>query len=1203
MRKFLGLVLFCMMMLNIFVGDYHVHAAENTQNRLRVVSVIASGDDGNIPENTIDNIDSTRWSAKDVNDAGQWIIYDLGEEKTIDYLGIAFYKGNIRYTILDISVSSDATNWSRVYEKGHTDEASLDMIKFDIDTTTARYVKVTGYGYEYFEKDSSGASVKTGDWVSIIETHLYSSDNVEMDPMMTIEDEAPDKTITYTEPGLINPDGTKHSIHKRNEVTGKKINVADSGIKDSGEDASDVIQGIIDSAEAGDEIYFPDGQYNFKSAIKLKSGVNLKGESQDGTIFMAAAGDNGYADSIIVMNGINNVVISNLTITSEFDGNYSTDHKINNPEADGPRYPIAIRDNLVIEDAVKLYKPSYNITVNNVLIEKYQTMGIRVENSHDIVISNSTFQNATDVGGGGAGYGVSIQGDGNNINRLGYANDSRFNVIKNCTFKGPYLRHGVILQYYTHNNEVYDNTLIQTKLDAIDLHGEDEYLNEIYDNTIKDIETGAGIAAGNTGASHDKSGTGNYIHDNDISNCREGIKIHLGTEDTRIENNKITGSTVDNAKGIYLQNAPGTIVKDNKIIDNTSNNFWAVYIERDPGTKNRGFGSPKNIKVEENVFKNCSNGVYISDGKEIAINGNKYKNIENSKVTDIRTYKYTGSLIPSDVLDLTNWKLTLPISKEVGTGAKEIKQPDLNGYVSEYFYVNDETGAVVFNAPCDADGTGATTTNSSYPRSELREMTKDGTQRASWSTGSGTHTMIIDEMITNTPVAKPHVVVGQIHDADDDVIMIRLENQRLFVQAESEDLGTLDSDYQLGTRFQVKVHVEDNKIYIYYNDTLKVTYPVVKTGCYFKAGMYTQSNTSKGDAADAYGEVEIFNVTVEHTEGSENPTDKDEKIIEIPNSDATKILTPSMDTYIELSKVDGNVVGNIEAKNDSTTLAVKTSGGQTTIRLAFVEFDLSSYNDNFYTGQLKLNKKSCNGNTTVSVYATTETFDDDIVWTDVLDNADRISKGNTGVIDWLKNDINATKIGEIDFYEDTAPDSGNKDVTDYYINTSNYLNSDFTGDAVTFILIEENGDNVYLKLDTAEGEKPVELQLWSSSFANDFKPKVIQTSMGKYLSATSTSLESESISPNSDVEDINTALGLLTYDILTVTKKKIILPSSIGEDVIVNWSSGNSDILDGKGNIRKLLYNTDVTLTATLTKNNEVMTKEFVFVINGRKDN
>lgn len=36
-------------------------------------------------------------------------------------------------------------------------------------------------------------------------------------------------------------------------------------------------------------------------------------------------------------------------------------------------------------------------------------------------------------------------------------------------------------------------------------------------------------------------------------------------------------------------------------------------------------------------------------------------------------------------------------------------------------------------------------------------------------------------------------------------------------------------------------------------------------GCYFKAGVYTQSNPDQGDAADAYGEVVIRDLVVSHT--------------------------------------------------------------------------------------------------------------------------------------------------------------------------------------------------------------------------------------------------------------------------------------------------------------------------------------------------
>lgn len=113
----------------------------------------------------------------------------------------------------------------------------------------------------------------------------------------------------------------------------------------------------------------------------------------------------------------------------------------------------------------------------------------------------------------------------------GYRNDTRYNVVRNSVFQGPYIRHGALIQYYAHNNVIYNNTFENTVLDSIDLHGEDEFLNEIYKNTITGVLTGAGIGVGNTGGTaptnHDASGAYNYIHDNKISNSREGIKVHM----------------------------------------------------------------------------------------------------------------------------------------------------------------------------------------------------------------------------------------------------------------------------------------------------------------------------------------------------------------------------------------------------------------------------------------------------------------------------------------------------------------------------------------------------------------------------------------------------------------------------------------------------------------------------------------------------
>lgn len=218
--------------------------------------------------------------------------------------------------------------------------------------------------------------------------------------------------------------------------------------------------------------------------------------------------------------------------------------------------------------------------------------------------------------------------------------------------------------------------------------------------------------------------------------------------------------------------------------------------------------------------------------------------------------------LPSSILDLSNWKLTLPVKSTDSGNPDEIKQPALATYTNtQFFHINNEGTGVVFRA----NAGGATTSGSSYPRSELREMVDNGRKQASWSNASGEHRLSITEAITALPKVKPEVVAGQIHDAEDDIVMIRLEGKHLFVEADGKNIGTLESNYKLGTVFTVDIVADPNGIKITYNNEPRVSYSKVGQGYYFKAGCYTQSNTSRGDTADAYGEVTIYNLAISHS--------------------------------------------------------------------------------------------------------------------------------------------------------------------------------------------------------------------------------------------------------------------------------------------------------------------------------------------------
>src|SRR3989442_729269 len=109
---------------------------------LPVVSVVASGDDGNIPENTLDNNLATRWSA---SGDGQWIRYDFGTVAAIDRVGIAWYLGDTRSAYFDIEVSLDTVTWAKVFS-GQSSGQTLQLESYTFPTASGRYVRIVGHG-------------------------------------------------------------------------------------------------------------------------------------------------------------------------------------------------------------------------------------------------------------------------------------------------------------------------------------------------------------------------------------------------------------------------------------------------------------------------------------------------------------------------------------------------------------------------------------------------------------------------------------------------------------------------------------------------------------------------------------------------------------------------------------------------------------------------------------------------------------------------------------------------------------------------------------------------------------------------------------------------------------------------------------------------------------------------------------------------
>jgi F5/8 type C domain len=146
--SFLGMsiLLFSLMTTSATFGNILQPAVAQTMNcadiPLTSSSVTASGSDGNLPSNVVDNSLSTRWSNQGI---GSWIRVDLGSTKTICSVEIAWYRGNIRQSDFVIAVSSDGNSFTNVFS-GRSSGTTLNPENYNFADVDARYVRITVNG-------------------------------------------------------------------------------------------------------------------------------------------------------------------------------------------------------------------------------------------------------------------------------------------------------------------------------------------------------------------------------------------------------------------------------------------------------------------------------------------------------------------------------------------------------------------------------------------------------------------------------------------------------------------------------------------------------------------------------------------------------------------------------------------------------------------------------------------------------------------------------------------------------------------------------------------------------------------------------------------------------------------------------------------------------------------------------------------------
>lgn len=282
------------------------------------------------------------------------------------------------------------------------------------------------------------------------------------------------------------------------------------------------------------------------------------------------------------------------------------------------------------------------------------------------------------------------------------------------------------------------------------------------------------------------------------------------------------------------------------------------------------------------------------------------------------------SVPPGQNFDLLGWYLNTPEENSSGLSTR-ITEVDLAGGYEhpDYFWTSDD-GGMVFRVTNEG---ARTSTNTSYPRTELREMLRRGDTSIRTSSSDGTPTrnnwvfssapasaqaaagavdgqlkatLAVNAVTTSGSSGRVgRVIVGQIHAKDDEPIRLYYrklpQNERGSIYAAHEINGGDDIYYEMiGSRSNSLSDPADgialNELWSYeilaQGNLLEVTirsgdlygevlgtanidmsasgYDIAQEFMYFKAGAYNQNNTSDGGIADDYSQVTFYQLVASH---------------------------------------------------------------------------------------------------------------------------------------------------------------------------------------------------------------------------------------------------------------------------------------------------------------------------------------------------
>lgn len=253
----------------------------------------------------------------------------------------------------------------------------------------------------------------------------------------------------------------------------------------------------------------------------------------------------------------------------------------------------------------------------------------------------------------------------------------------------------------------------------------------------------------------------------------------------------------------------------------------------------------------------------------------------------------TPNYVLADI-DLSNWKVTLPIGRPTEVEPPSILNYATNGALLPFMYNDSTDGSIVFHTY-----PGASTANSSYSRTELREQMVSGSNSTNWTFAQGGKlrgTLAVPE-VSMDDNGKPHrIIIMQIHGrltnaqrdriGEDDnnappVLKIYWQDGKvrvktkvlkdlnvsdtdiLFTNAWTDDAGKNFSEVVNHEKFTLEVNVSDGRMEVTMNDSETFIYDDIhmeKWGVfenYFKAGNYLVTTDSGAFSKVKYYELEV----------------------------------------------------------------------------------------------------------------------------------------------------------------------------------------------------------------------------------------------------------------------------------------------------------------------------------------------------------